>query len=74
MTTMASTVTRPRAAHGRSTGLAKSTLTVTRRALLRYVRMPQLIVLAAIQMSLFFLIYRYMFGGAIHVGGMAYVD
>lgn len=26
------------------------------------------------QMSLFFLIYRYMFGGAIHIAGMAYVD
>jgi ABC-type transport system involved in multi-copper enzyme maturation permease subunit len=26
------------------------------------------------QMPLFFLIYRYMFGGAIHIAGMAYVD
>jgi ABC transporter DrrB family efflux protein len=58
----------------RQTGLAKSTLTVTRRALLRYLRTPQLIVLATIQMSLFFLIYRYMFGGAIHVAGIPYVD
>ena len=49
-------------------------MTVTRRALLRYVRTPQLIVLATIQMSLFFLIYRYMFGGAIHIAGMPYVD
>jgi ABC-2 type transport system permease protein len=48
--------------------------TLARRALLRYLRTPQLIVLATIQMSLFFLIYRYMFGGAIHVAGMAYVD
>ena len=37
-------------------------------------RTPQLIVMATLQMSLFFLIYRYMFGGAIHVGGVAYVD
>jgi ABC-2 type transport system permease protein len=56
------------------TGLATSTLTVARRALLRYVRTPQLIVLATVQMSLFFLIYRYMFGGAIHIAGMSYVD
>ena len=56
------------------TGLAKSTSTVTRRALLRYVRTPQLIVLATVQMSVFFLIYRYMFGGAIHIAGMSYVD
>ena len=63
-------------AHGTDgrTGLAKSTATVTRRALLRYVRTPQLIVLATVQMSLFFLIYRYMFGGAIHIAGMSYVD
>jgi ABC-2 type transport system permease protein len=59
---------------GVSAGIAKSTLTVARRALLRYLRTPQLIVLATIQMSLFFLIYRYMFGGAIHVDGMSYVD
>lgn len=58
----------------RKAGLAKSTMTVTRRALLRYVRTPQLIVMATIQMSMFFLIYRYLFGGAIHIAGLAYVD
>jgi ABC-2 type transport system permease protein len=75
MTTMAPTidpgVTTP---VGHRAGLLRSTLTVTRRALLRYLRTPQLIVMATIQMSLFFLIYRYMFGGAIHIAGMAYVD
>jgi ABC transporter DrrB family efflux protein len=55
-------------------GLVRSTATVTRRALLRYVRTPQLIVMATIQMSMFFLIYRYLFGGAIHVDGLPYVD
>lgn len=75
MTTIASTPDQS-AATGthRDTGLAKSTVTVARRALLRYVRTPQLIVLAIVQMSLFFLIYRYMFGGAIHVAGLPYVD
>ena len=74
MTTVAPSIdTHPRAAD-RRTGLVKSTSTVTRRALLRYVRTPQLIVLATVQMSLFFLIYRYMFGGAIHIAGMSYVD
>src|SRR5215211_458010 len=68
MTPLASTYDR------RNAGIASSTLTVARRALLRYLRTPQLIVLATVQMSLFFLIYRYMFGGAIHVAGMAYVD
>ena len=58
----------------RRTGLAKSTATVTRRALLRYVRTPQLIVMATLQMSMFFLIYRYLFGGAVRIAGMPYVD
>ena len=57
-----------------TTGLATSTAAITRRAALRYLRTPQLIVMATLQMSLFFLIYRYMFGGAIHVGGIRYVD
>jgi ABC transporter DrrB family efflux protein len=38
------------------------------------VRTPQLIVMATIQMSMFFLIYRYMFGGAIRSVGVPYVD
>ena len=75
MTTIASTREQGAVtARRRDTGLAKSTVTVARRALLRYVRTPQLIVLATVQMSLFFLIYRYMFGGAIHIAGMTYVD
>jgi ABC transporter DrrB family efflux protein len=69
MTTLASTL-QP----GRGSTLVASTLTVTRRALLRYVRTPQLIVMAVVQMSLFFLIYRYMFGGAIRSVGVPYVD
>jgi ABC-2 type transport system permease protein len=68
MSTIASTI-------GRGTaGVPTSWLIVTRRALLRFVRTPQLIVLGLTQMSLFLLIYRFMFGGAIHVGGMPYVD
>jgi ABC transporter DrrB family efflux protein len=55
-------------------GLVRSTATVTRRALVRYVRTPQLIVMATIQMSMFFLIYRYLFGGAIKSVGIPYVD
>ncbi len=57
-----------------TTGLVASTLTIGRRAALRYLRTPQLIVMATLQMSLFFLIYRYMFGGAIHAGSIPYVD
>jgi ABC-2 type transport system permease protein len=62
------------AATSRGAGLVRSTSTVTRRALLRYVRTPQLIVMATLQMTMFFLIYRYLFGGAIHIAGLPYVD
>jgi ABC transporter DrrB family efflux protein len=57
-----------------STGFVSSTRTITRRAALRYLRTPQLIVMATLQMSLFFLIYRYMFGGAMRSVGIPYVD
>jgi len=73
MTAIAQTLDR-RASERGTTGLLSSTLTITRRAGLRYLRTPQLIVMATLQMSLFFLIYRYMFGGAIHVGSIPYVD
>ena len=55
-------------------GLVSSTLTITRRAALRYIRTPQLIVMATLQMSLFFLIYRFMFSGAMRSVGIPYVD
>jgi ABC-2 type transport system permease protein len=74
MTTITSTPLPRPGAPASQTGLAISTLTITRRVLLRFVRTPQLIVLATVQMTLFFLIYRYMFGGAIHIAGMPYVD
>jgi len=57
-----------------STRFVPSTLAVTRRALLRYVRTPQLIVIGTIQMAGFMLVYRYVFGGAIHTGATDYVD
>jgi ABC-2 type transport system permease protein len=75
MTTMASTLDAGTPAlPPRRSGLARSTATVTRRALLRYLRTPQLIVMATVQMAMFFLIYRYLFGGAIHIAGLPYVD
>src|SRR4029078_6303554 len=58
----------------RPVGVVSSTLTITRRAALHYVRTPPLIVMATLQMSLFFLIYPYMFCGAIHTGSIPYVD
>jgi ABC-2 type transport system permease protein len=54
--------------------LTTSTWMVARRALLRYVRTPQLIVVGTLQMAGFMLVYRYVFGGAIDTGGIPYVD
>jgi len=61
-------------AQRRAAGFVASTITITRRSALRYVRTPQLVVMATLQMSLFFLIYRYMFAGAMRSVGVAYVD
>jgi ABC-2 type transport system permease protein len=58
----------------RTTPLGVSTLQLARRAFLRYLRTPQLLVLGTIQMSGFMLVYRYVFGGAIHAGTIPYVD
>jgi ABC-2 type transport system permease protein len=68
MTTLAPTLDR------RTVPLAASWLIVARRALLRFVRTPQLIVVGTVQMALFMLIYRFMFGGAIDTGSIPYVD
>ena len=60
---------------GRTTPLGTSTLQIARRAVLRYLRTPQLIVLGTIQGAMFLLIFRYVFGGAIPIaGGIPYVN
>jgi ABC transporter DrrB family efflux protein len=51
------------------------TLLLTRRHLLRTARTPQIIVLSAITPIMFVLLFRYVFGGAIHIPGYdSYVD
>lgn len=49
-------------------------LTVTRRNLIRLTRNPELVVFATIQPVIFVLMFRYVFGGAIRVPGVDYVD
>jgi ABC transporter DrrB family efflux protein len=44
------------------------------RGLLTYRRVPQLLVFSTIQPVVFVLMFRYVFGGAIHVPGVNYVD
>ncbi len=47
---------------------------MARRNLLRIIRLPQLLVFATIQPVMFVLLFRYVFGGAIHVAQGSYVD
>ena len=59
---------------GRTTGVWTSTKVVAGRAIARYLRTPQLLVLGTLQGAMFLLIFRYVFGGAIGVPGIDYVD
>lgn len=58
----------------RSATLGASSLVIAKRVLLKYLRTPQLVVLGTIQGAMFLLIFRYVFGGAIGVEGLSYVD
>ncbi len=72
MATNASAIHRP--TRQRTVGFTASTLVVARRAVLRFLRTPQLVVLGTVQGAMFLLIFRYVFGGAIDIGGISYVD
>src|SRR5258708_1214800 len=47
---------------------------MTKRNLLRYQRLPQLIIFSSIQPVMFVLLFVYVFGGAIRTPGVSYVD
>jgi ABC-2 type transport system permease protein/oleandomycin transport system permease protein len=49
-------------------------LTVTWRNLIGYVRIPEAMFFSSIQPIMFVLLFRYVFGGAIHIPGFDYVD
>lgn len=49
-------------------------LAIAQRNLIAYVRIPQLLVFSTIQPVIFVLMFRYVFGGAIEVPGIPYVD
>jgi ABC-2 type transport system permease protein len=59
---------------GTAAKLVPSTLVITKRGLLKFWRTPQLVVLGTLQGAIFLLIYRYVFGGAIGIPGVPYVD
>jgi ABC-2 type transport system permease protein len=72
MTTMITTpaITRP----GAPPSAARACLEVARRVLRKYIRTPGLWAMGIIQSALFLFSFRYVFGGAIHVGAQSYVD
>jgi ABC-2 type transport system permease protein len=58
----------------RRAGLAAATVTVAGRTLRQFWRTPQLLVVGALTSAMFLLIFRYVFGGAIGTGAVAYAD
>ena len=75
MTTTTFPVTVPAAAErSRLVKAASDTMAITWRNLLMLRRVPQLLVFSTIQPVLFVLMFRYVFGGAIRVPGVRYVD
>jgi ABC transporter DrrB family efflux protein len=50
------------------------TWVITRRNLLRYLRVPQLLVFTTIQPVMLLLLFNYVFGGAIQTGGVGYIQ
>jgi len=55
-------------------GAAADIVAVAGRNLLTYRRVPQLVVFSTIQPVVFVLLFRYVFGGAITIPGVSYVD
>jgi ABC transporter DrrB family efflux protein len=58
----------------RGASVPASSLNIARRTVLKFVRTPQLIVVGTIQGAMFLLIFRYVFGGAINIRAIPYVD
>src|SRR5829696_10339361 len=57
-----------------SIGLWRASVTVAGRTVRQFFRTPQLIVVGALTSTMFLLIFRYVFGGAIATGDVSYVD
>ncbi|MFN8020009.1 MAG: ABC transporter permease [Acidimicrobiales bacterium] len=57
-----------------STSVFASTGAIAGRTIRKFVRTPQLVVIGVVQSTMFLLIFRYVFGGAIGTGGVGYVD
>lgn len=74
MTVIAQPQRAPVRSYNRFRVAVADSIDVTWRNLLSMVRTPQAMVFALIQPILFVLLFRYAFGGAIHVPGVPYID
>ena len=52
----------------------KDMLIITKRNLRRFLRMPQLLLIATVQPVMFLLLFTFVFGGAIAIPGVEYID
>jgi ABC transporter DrrB family efflux protein len=79
---LTTTVTAPTvagAAHSTKVGsrlrwAVSDSLTITKRNILAYTRIPEALFFSTVQPIMFVLLFRYVFGGAIHVPGTSYVN
>lgn len=62
------------AAHGRLYWTITDALTLAKRQLIQFQRIPEELVFATIQPIMFVLLFRYVFGGAINTHGVTYVN
>lgn len=58
----------------RGAGVIATVVAVASRGVRRYMRTPQLLVFSIIGLAVFMVLFRYIFGGAIHLGSVRYVD
>ena len=61
-------------ASGRGAGVLATVMTVALRGVRRYMRTPQLLGFSIISVAIFLVLFRYIFGGAIHLGPLRYVE
>jgi ABC-2 type transport system permease protein/oleandomycin transport system permease protein len=64
----------PGAGAGRAVWAVRDAVTVTWRNLLGYLRIPEALFFSSVQPIMFVLLFRYVFGGAIHPPGVSYVN
>jgi ABC transporter DrrB family efflux protein len=60
--------------HSKPVRAVRDSLVITERNLVAYLRIPDQLFFSSVQPIMFVLLFTYVFGGAIHIPGMSYVD